>query len=332
MKAHFLILLPLIAVIFVCSSNSINKNDKKNSLPNKSLSFVEQNGKLSVKGVNLVNENDKTIVLRGVSYGWHNWWPRFYNSSTVKLFADDWNCKVVRAAMGVDPKKGYIDDPNFSIECVTQVVDAAIANGIYVIIDWHSHTIKTDQAITFFSKMAEKYKDYPNVIYEIFNEPERDSWSDVKTYSIKLIETIRAIDKDNIILVGSPHWDQDVHIVADDPILGFDNIMYSLHFYAATHGQFLRERGDYAIKKGLPLFVPECAGMEATGDGQINYSEWQNWLNWMKNNNISWVAWSIADKNESCSMLLPSASTTGNWKNEDLKEWGKMIKKELSLD
>ena len=247
----------------------------------------------------------------------------------VSHLTKEWECDLVRAAIGVDPDRGYINDPEFAMDCLTQVVDAAIENGIYVIIDWHSHTIRESEAIDFFQKMAAKYKDYPNVIYEIFNEPERDSWDDVKSYSEKVIKAIREIDESNIILVGSPHWDQDVHIVADDPILGYDNLMYTLHFYAATHHQFLRDRGDYAISKGLPLFVSECAGMEATGDGPINHEEWAKWEHWMSKNSISWVAWSIADKNETCSMLLPTASSDGNWSDNDLKEWGKIVKRAM---
>lgn len=293
-------------------------------------SSVEINGNLSVNGINLTNKNDDMVVLKGLSYGWHNWWPRFYNASTVEHFTNKWNCTVVRAAMGVDPDGGYIDNPEFATECVTKIVDAAIENGIYVIIDWHSHSIKTNEAIDFFEKMATKYKSYPNIIYEIFNEPVKDTWEDIKSYSEELIKAIRAIDPHNIILVGSPHWDQDIHLVADDPIEGFDNIMYTLHFYAATHKDDLRKRGDYAIKKGIPLFVSECAAMEATGDGPIDYDEWQKWLDWMETNSISWVAWSIADKDETCSMIQKGASSSGGWQEKDLKEWGKVIKKELT--
>ena len=316
-------------VLFIVHSFVSYAGNKQKILSNH-ISFVENHGKLSVNGVNLVNEKGETVVLKGVSYGWHNWWPRFYNKSTVEHFTNQWNCTVVRAAMGVDPDGGYIQDPEFALDCMTKVIDAAIENGIYVIIDWHSHTIKTNEAIDFFEKMATKYKNYPNIIYEIFNEPERDSWQDIKTYSEEVIKAIRAIDPNNIILVGSPHWDQDVHLVADNPIEGYNNIMYTLHFYAATHKDELRKRGDYAIKKGIPLFVSECAGMDATGDGLINYEEWQKWLDWMKSNSISWVAWSIADKNETCSMIQKTASSLGDWIEADSKEWGKVIKEELT--
>lgn len=317
-------------LVFQCCVADQNKNNNKNT-EFATETIVEKHGKLSVDGTFLVNEKGEKVVLKGVSFGWHNWWPRFYNEKAVETLTNDWECTVVRAAMGVDPERGYISDPQFSTGCVMRVVDAAIKNGVYVIIDWHSHTIRTEEAVGFFREMALKYKDYPNIVYEIFNEPERDSWSDVKDYSKEVIKAIREIDKSNIILVGSPHWDQDVHIVANDPIIGYDNIMYTLHFYAATHHQFLRDRGNYAISKGIPLFVSECAGMEATGNGPVNHEEWQKWLNWMAENNISWVAWSVSDKDETCSMLLPTASSEGNWSDTDLKEWGRIVKDELNI-
>jgi endoglucanase len=290
---------------------------------------VKNNGKLSVKGTFLVNEKGEEIVLRGVSFGWHNWWPRFYNKESVKWLADDWKCTVVRAAMGVGPKGSYIEKKEWSKEKIEAVVDGAIESGIYIIIDWHSHEIKQDEAVAFFSEMAEKYGSQPNVIYEIFNEPVKDSWEKVKEYSINVIKAIREKDPDNIILVGSPHWDQDIHLVADAPITGFTNLMYTVHFYAATHGRQLRERSDYALKKGIPIFVSESAGMEASGNGPIDFKSWNTWIDWMETNKLSWITWSISDKNETCSMLKPSASDTGKWRDSDLKESGLKTREKL---
>ncbi|OQP59001.1 glycoside hydrolase family 5 protein [Niastella populi] len=283
---------------------------------------VKENGRLQVSGLHLVNEKGQPVVLRGMSYGWHNWWPRFYNAGTVSWLKKDWGCNIVRAAMGVEPEHGYINKPGWSKEKIKAVIDAAIKEGIYVIVDWHSHNIRQKEAQQFFTEIATTYGKHPNIIYEIFNEPEQQSWADVKTYSIELIKTIRAIDPDNVILVGSPHWDQDIHLAADDPIKGYNNLMYTLHFYAATHKQHLRDRGDYALKKGLPIFISESAGMEATGNGPLNEPEWNAWITWAENNKISWITWSVSDKDETCSVLLPTASDTGNWKTSDLKQSG----------
>ncbi len=290
---------------------------------------VKEHGQLSVQGKYLVDKNNEPVMLTGVSYGWHNWWPRFYNEESVNWLVSDWGCNVVRAAMGVGPKDSYLDKPVWSKEKIEAVIQGAINSGIYVIIDWHSHEIHQEEAKQFFSEMAEKYGDSPNVIYEIFNEPVRDSWERVKEYSVDVIKAIREHDPDNIILVGSPHWDQDIHLVADNPITGFDNLMYTVHFYAATHGKSLRDRSDYALSKGIPIFVSECAGMEASGDGLIDYKAWNAWIDWMVDNKISWVTWSVADKNETCSMMKQSASSTGKWKEKDLKESGIKTREKL---
>jgi endoglucanase len=284
---------------------------------------VKVHGQLQVKGSRLCDEKGSPLVLRGMSFGWHNFWPRFYNSAAVAWLARDWNCSVVRAAMGVEPKGGYKEDPESSVRKIKAVVDGAMKSGIYVIIDWHSHNINLAEAKTFFDQMAAEYGKYPNVIYELFNEPDQESWEDVKNYATEVIKVIRNQDPDNIILVGNPHWDQDIHLVADAPLIGFNNIMYTVHFYAATHKQELRDRCNYALNKGIPIFISESAGMEATGDGALNELEWQKWIGWAEQNKISWITWSVSDKDETCSVLYPSASSNGNWTDKDIKESGK---------
>lgn len=283
---------------------------------------VKKHRQLYVDSTQLKDKKGKTVVLRGMSFGWHNFWPRFYNAGAVHWLAKDWKCTVVRAALGVEPNGGYIKDPEGSKQKIKAVVDAAIKEGIYVIIDWHSHNIRLKEAKQFFSEMAAEYGSFPNVIYELFNEPDYESWKEIKTYSEELIGVIRAIDPDNIILVGSPHWDQDINLPADDPIKGYKNIMYTLHFYAATHKQQLRNRADYAINKGLPIFVSESAGMEASGNGAINDAEWKTWIDWAEQHKISWVTWSVSDKDETCSVLKKGANANGKWKESDLKESG----------
>jgi endoglucanase len=283
---------------------------------------VKKYGRLQVAGTKLVDQKGMPVVLRGMSFGWHNWWPRFYNAGAVAWLYNDWNCSVLRAAMGVEPDNGYIKDPVGSTKKIKSVVDAAIKEGIYVIIDWHSHNINLKEAKIFFAEMATSYGKYPNVIYELFNEPDRESWKEVKEYSTELIATIRAIDPDNIILVGSPHWDQDIHLPAEDPIKGYTNLMYTMHFYAGTHKQWLRDRTDAAISKGLPVFISESAGMQASGDGPIDKAEWQKWIDWIDAKGLSWLTWSVTDKNETCSVLQSSAADNGKWTIQDLKESG----------
>ena len=291
--------------------------------------IVKVHGQLKVKGTRLVDAKDNDVVLHGMSFGWHNWWPRFYNADAVHELATKWNCTVVRAAMGIEPDSGYLKNRNRSLELITNVVDACIKENVYVIIDWHDHNIHETEAVEFFSSISKKYGAYSHVIYEIYNEPDRETWSEVKAYSEAVIKAIRRNDPDNIILVGSPHWSQDLHIAAADPIKGYDHLMYTMHFYAGTHKKWLRDRTSEAIKNGLPVFVSECAGMEASGDGPLDNSEWKAFVDWMDQSKMSWIGWSVADKKETCSVLEQSAASAGGWKEEDIKEWGKLVKSYL---
>jgi len=291
---------------------------------------VKVHGALSVKGTQLVDAAGNSYVLRGMSLGWSCFHPQYYTAGVVQELHTKWNSSVVRAALGIEPKKGYKDDPKGQRALIETVVDAAIKEGIYVIIDWHSHNINLAESKEFFDYMAAKYGKFPNVIWEVFNEPDHETWPEVKAYSEAIIAVIRKHDPDNIILVGSPRWDQDVQLPAADPIKGQTNLMYTMHFYAGTHEQWLRDRTDEAMKAGLPIFVSECAGMEATGDGPLDEAEWKAFRDWMDARQISYLTWSVSDKNETCSVLEAGAPVNGQWNDSQLKTSGKRIKEILN--
>lgn len=300
------------------------------TIGNEEKSVVEKNGFLKVAGNKIVNESNEIVVLRGMSLFWSQWMGQYYNPSCVKWLKEDWKCTVVRAAMGIE-HGGYLENPETEKSKVRAVIDACIAEGIYVIVDWHDHYahLHQEEAIKFFKEIAEEYKDYPNIIYEIYNEPKQISWIDtVKPYSEAVIKEIRKIDSKNLILVGSPTWSQDVDVAVSNPITA-ENIAYSLHFYAATHKQYLRGKAQIALDKGYALFVSEFGTVEATGDGILDYGETEAWMNFMEENKISWCNWSIADKAESSAALLPGGSGAGNWKESELTESGKLIRSKL---
>lgn len=290
---------------------------------------VKRWGQLQVKGTQLCAADGNPVQLRGVSFGWHNMWPRFYNRHAVSWLVKDWHVSVVRAAMGIQIACNYLERPQWSEQTIQAVVDAAIREGIYVVIDWHAHQMHQKEAAEFFGRMAEKYGKYPNVIYEIYNEPVDHSWEELKLYAAECIQAIRRHDPDNIVLVGCPHWDQDIHLVADSPLRGFTNIMYTVHFYAGTHGAELRERTLDALRRGVPIFISECGSSEASGDGKLDVDSWNTWIQTLEAHRLSWIKWSISDKFETCSMLYPMASPYGKWKPSDLSPGGTLGRETL---
>lgn len=296
-----------------------------------SKSVVEKFGNLQVKGTKILDKNGNPVVLRGMSLFWSQLMGKYYNYDCIKWLRDDWNCTVVRASMGIeeaDGKYGYIKNPDEEFNKIKTVIEACIDLGIYVIVDWHDHNAHKhpELAIDFFKRIAKLYGDKPNLIYEIYNEPMQISWkNDIKPYAEAVIKSIREIDPDNLIIVGTSTWSQDVDIAADDP-LKFDNIVYALHFYAASHKQALRDKAIKALEKGIAIFVSEFGTCEYTGSGYLDYEETDKWIKFMEDNHISWCNWSIADKKETSAALKVNNKPDGNWQDDELTDSGKFIR------
>jgi len=295
---------------------------------------VEKNGALHVENGRVVNQFGIPPQLRGVSFSWSIWkGQKYYTTQTLDWLCADFKVSIVRLAMAVEPDTGYLKRPKEQQQLITKVVDRAIKDGIYVLIDWHDHNADKHlaQSKQFFAAMAKKYKGVPNVIYEIYNEPKTATWDTVKSYGTQVISEIRKYDADNLIIVGSPHWDQDVNVAAENPLTGFKNIAYSFHFYASdvNHQARLRAKADKALKLGLPLFITEWGVGEANGNGQFNREETASWFNWMEDNKLSWVNWNITDKEETTALLLPGASENGGWSLDKLTPAGIYIREKL---
>jgi hypothetical protein len=258
----------------------------------------------------------------------------FYTAEAVQWLAQDWGSQIVRAALAVDDSSpldqvgGYLTHPFDNQFNVQKVVNAAIENGIYVIIDYHSHAAEqnTQAAIEFFSEMASIYGDYENVIYEIYNEPVNTGWQQIKQYAQQVIPAIRAQDPDNLIVVGTPFYSQQVGAAAADRI-NDNNVAYTLHFYAGSHGDALRNEAQQAMGNGIALMVTEWGSTNADGFGQPNQGATQQWMDFMRQNNISHCNWAVADQGEgSASGLVRGASPFGNWGDGDLTASGRLAR------
>ena len=288
---------------------------------------------LVVQG-NKVTANGQPANLAGMSLFWSNtgWGgEKYYTAQTVSWLKSDWKANLVRVAMGVEEAGGYLTDSSNKTRAMT-VIDAAIANNMYVIIDWHTHHAEDNKAaaITFFKEMATKYGNYNNVIYEVYNEPLQISWSNViKPYATDVIKEIRAIDPDNLIIVGTPTWSQDVDVAANDPITAYSNIAYTLHFYAGTHKQSLRDKAQTALNRGIALFVTEWGSVNADGNGGVDAAETATWLNFLKTNGISHANWALNDKAEGSSALIPGASVNGGWSAAQLTASGTLVRNNM---
>ncbi|WP_309092019.1 glycoside hydrolase family 5 protein [Phenylobacterium sp.] len=287
---------------------------------------VERHGQLRLEGTRLVDQHGEPVTLRGMSLFWSQWAPQYYNAAAVRWLKDDWSVTVVRAAIAVH-HDGYLDHPEREMAKAEAVIDAAIAEGLYVIVDWHAHEPEPEAAAAFFTRIAEKYGDRPNLIYEPWNEPlNTHSWGEVvRPYHMAVIPRIRAHDPDNLIVAGTPSWSQDVDIAAADP-LPFANVAYTLHFYAGTHRQELRDKAKKALELGAALFVTEWGTSEATGNGILDRDETALWWDFMEVNGLSSLNWSITDKDETSAALRPGAAGEGAWEDAMISPSGLFVR------
>ncbi len=290
---------------------------------------VGLHGALSVSGTNLLDESGAPVKLEGMSSMWLNWDSAGYALSKegLRYMRDNWNLRVFRAAMGIAPESeptgAYLGNPAKYKEQVNQIVQNAIDLGVYVIIDWHDHEAITHRADAeaFFREMSEKWGGYPNVLYEVFNEPLDLNWAtELKPYHQALVNVIRANDPDNIIILGTPNWDQDVDVAALSPLAG-TNLMYTLHFYACTHGAAIRSKAQTARSRGLPMFVTEWGATHADGgvDGVVCESEARAWHDFLDTANISWTAWKLDGcTDSSCMFKDQTVPADGGWTSAQL--------------
>jgi endoglucanase len=289
--------------------------------------FVGAHGRLSVKGNKIVDKNGDPTTLHGMSlYCWAPQGKQFFNTSAINHFAKDWKCTVIRIAV---LPRDYKNNPTDEIDRVKTVIDACIANGIYAIVDWHAMggaQNDIESAQSFFSTLAAAYGKTPNIMYEPWNEPVQESWEVIKGYHDAIISKIRASDPENIIICGSRHWDQECAEASQSPITSSANVAYSIHFYAATHRQSLRDNGSRALKNGVALFSSEYGTSSASGGGAYDPAETQLWWNWLDENNIGSANWSAAALGETSAAFQPGASATGPWTDDMLKPSGILVR------
>lgn len=315
-----------------CTTEDITEN-KTGETP------FEIHGQLAVDGTDIVDSSGNKYQLKGASTHGITWFPDYVDKSVFQYLRDDWGANLVRIAMYTDTgdNNGYCSggDKEKIKDLVNSGVSAATELGMYAIVDWHilndnNPNTHIDEAKDFFEYVSSKYSENHNVIYEICNEPNGGtSWAEIKSYAETIIPIIRKNDKDAIIIVGTPNWSQDVDVASADPITGYDNIMYAVHFYAATHKDDLRNKVETALSNGLPVFVSEFSLCDASGNGAIDYESSDAWFQMINENNLSYASWSLCNKDETSAIFMVSSSIADGISDDELSDTGKYVKNKI---
>lgn len=303
---------------------------------------VQKNGPLRVIGTKLCNQYGNPIQLRGMStHGiqWHGW-GRSLNENSLNVLAYEWGADILRISMYVQ-EGGYETNPTAFTNQVKTLVNEATERGMYALVDWHQLTpgdpnYNLARAKTFFTEIANTFKDYNNIIYDVANEPNGDNttWPVIKTYADQIIPVIRSIDSDAVVLVGTHAWSsmgismgRNAQDIVSNP-LSFPNVMYTFHFYAKSHGtQYLNELSWAADR--LPVFVSEFGSQEASGDGPNDFVMTQRYIDLMRQKKISWTNWNYSDDPLSGAVWKTGISQNGPWTTGNLKEAGLWIRDKI---
>lgn len=298
------------------------------------------NGRLHVCGVNLCNQYDRPVQLRGMSTHGIQWFSQCYNAASMDALADDWKADLLRIAMYVQ-EDGYETDPAGFTDRVNGLVDMAEDRGMYALIDFHTLTpgdpnYNLDRAKTFFASVAARNADKANVIYEIANEPNGVSWSAIKSYAEQVIPVIRAADPDAVVIVGTRGWSSlgvsdgsGESEIVNNPV-NADNIMYTFHFYAASHKDNYRAAVSRAAAR-LPLFVTEFGTVSATGGGAMDRASTTTWLDLLDQLKIGYANWTYSDAPESSAALRPGTCEGTDYSTSGvLTESGALLKDRIS--
>lgn len=337
-KISIILIIIILSVCCACSKQRSNNkdsnknkittqesNNKSNSNDNKQVKndYVSYNGNLKLNGNTIVNQYGEKIILKGLSSHGLQWFNYLVTDENIKTLKS-WNSNIFRLAM-YTKEGGYIDN-NKIYDDLLEDIDLIIKNDMYVIVDWHilsdnNPNMYKKEAIEFFDKITSKYKNTPNIIYEICNEPNSGtSWDDIKGYATEVISTIRK-NSNNLVIVGTPTWSQDVDSVINNKV-DDKNTMYALHFYSGTHKEYLRDKAQKALDNNVPIFISEFGVSDASGNGGVYLDETNKWMDFIKRNDLSFINWSLADKNESSALLKPDSKIIND---NNLSESGKYI-------
>lgn len=272
---------------------------------------VQVHGALGTSGNKIVGQKSgKEAMLRGMSMFWSDATGiQYYNKEVIKWAVNNLKIDVFRYAMGVqyydsdggtsnklDDNYSYMKAGDTQKSKIDQMVEAAIENDIYIIIDWHSHRADSEksQAASFFKEMAQKYNNVPNIIWEVFNEPVNQGSGAIASYANDVISGIRGTGNNNLALVGTPNWSQMPN--GSCGTVNQKNVGYVFHFYAGTHsvGQF--SGNINSCRSNNAVFITEWGTTTADGKGDANTSASSSWTDFMEQNKISNCNWSLRQK------------------------------------
>jgi endoglucanase len=251
-------------------------------------------GALQVQGNQLLADG-KPITLRGVAVGDPILARQGRPLSDYQRIAQDWHANVVR--ISVHPSDWETMPHEKVLAAVESEINAALANGMYVILDWHTigwpngyyepiekdwtddpptlYDSNFDQAKSFWDAASARFGKDGRIIFELWNEPVRSkkeedeeipAWDDLKPFYAQLLQVVRSHSA-NVVLATGNEWAYDLRGIRENPLAG-ENVAYCWHIYASTDDNDEKEWARHLddLQTVAPVMVTEWGFQEKTDE------------------------------------------------------------------
>lgn len=335
-----LIMFPLIFVILlmIFGNGKLVLPVEKKEVFELSIGDASYVQKLTVKDGIIVNEQEQQVVLQGLMV------PEVRRLDqegkfNKKYFEEVFACGGNVIRIPIHPEE-WEQDEYYLWRYLDPIVEWAVENNKYIILDLHfigniesgigdeMPKIETEPlafSVEFWKLVAGYFKDVPNVIFEIYNEPayiDNETWSQSAQL---LVDTIRDTGAKQIIIVSGTDYSYDLSYWAKNPMQD-SNIVYAAHIFPN------RKQGLQALdemSEDIPIIVTEWGYISKDEPIRQYYLVGERddygmpMLQLMERKGISWVAcW--YDDNWEPPMFFENSNEKTNW--------GEFILEKLSDD
>ncbi|MGC8625605.1 MAG: glycoside hydrolase family 5 protein [Phycisphaerae bacterium] len=303
---------------------------------------------LHTSGNKLLDVLNKIVVLHGVdlpSLEWTNRGDHIRRSMRAAVM--QWHCQIIRIPTSVNRWSGQAPGQSHGgrvyRHIVDQLIQYAARHRVYVVLDLHwndmnrsfddigQHRMPDHTCVLYWRSAARRYMNYPNVFYDLYNEPHGISWitwrdggictgetkTTVVTYRAvgmqRLYDVVRHSGANNIVIIGGIRWAFDDFGVTHGYAISGKNIVYDCHVY--SWNSHWKHSFELAAKK-VPLIFDEFGG---TGK-QLVFG--RKVIAYAAAHHISWCSWSFHPH--------VGPVLIKNW-NYQPSKFGALIKKALTL-
>jgi len=343
--------------------NSVNSSAANLIVPSSMLHTAgnkilnERNEDVRLTGVNICSlewKSNGDNVLASAREVFTNW-----NCNLVRLplSQDRWFGKISDQSTPNPPDGG-----RQYRKTVDDVINLALNCGKYILFDLHwsnagqwgknsgQHYMPDDNSLEFWLDAASKYSNNPAVLFGLYNEPHDITWEVWKnggtvnetenkgkpdekkfTYNTpghqKILNKIRALGANNIVVAGGLDWAYDLRGIASSYALTDtsegNGIIYDSHIYPFKEGDGVNHNTKVlCIASDYPVIIGEF-GIDPDGKwGAADRPAWLgNLLDWMDANKLNWAGW--------CFHTAATPSMISDWNYTPTKHHGAVIKQRL---